>query len=119
MTIKDCIPKIYPSLTAVINGAVVNLEEVHYPDGTVGLKFPCPYCMDRQKRPSKFKEKVALIFQVANTSTGFHPYKFKCSRCTKQSISIHQFLKDRFPLVYRVYQREKQAENTNYKPDFN
>ena len=118
MTIKDCISKILPSLTTVINGSVVEPEEVHFPDGTVGLKFPCPYCMDRQKRPSKIKEKVALIFLGAITPSGFRPYKFKCSRCTKKSISIHQFLKDRFPLVYRAYQRERQAKNTNFKPDF-
>ena len=119
MTIKDCISKIYPSLTAVINGAVVKPEEVLFPDGTVGLKFPCPYCMDRQKRLSKTKEKCARIFLGAITPAGFRPYKFQCSRCTKKSISIHQFLKDGFPVVYQEYQRVRQAKNVNYKPDFN
>ena len=57
-------------------------------------------------------KKSCFDFRNANIPGGYRPYKFKCERCTKQSISIHQFLKDRYPVVYRVYQKSKQRTPT-------
>ena len=118
MTIKDCINKIYPSLTAVVDGTWIEPHHIPYPDGTIGLKFACPYCMNNFKRPSKKKEKCAVIFQGKETPSGFRPYIFKCSRCMKTSISIHQFLKEHYPLAYRDYMKENNAKKNNFKPDF-
>ena len=104
MNIKDCIREIIPALSACIEGQVVSPVKLNYDDG-VGYKFACPYCCDMQKRPSKKREKCARIYPL----TGCYAYQFQCSKCTVESISIHRFLEDRFPLVYEKYMREKKV----------
>lgn len=119
MTIKDCINKIQPSLAVLVEGAWVEPKRFPFKDGTTGLKFACPYCMSSYSRPSKKKEKCALIFQGKITPSGYRPYRFKCERCMKHSISIQQFLKEHYPLVYQEYSREREAKKNDFKPRFN
>ena len=89
MTVKDCINKICPFLTAVVDGTWIEPVHIPCPDGKMSLKFACPHCMNKFKRASKKKEKCGLIFQGKEISSGYRPYKFKCSRCMNESIVIH------------------------------
>lgn len=102
MNIKDCIREIIPALSARIEGQVVYPVRLNINDG-VGYKFACPYCCEMQKRPSKKREKCARIYPL----TGCYTYQFQCSKCTVEPISIHRFLQEQFPYVYKQYKREK------------
>ena len=108
--LKTYVETILPSLTAVVESQSVHPKALDFD----GWKFCCPYCLDRQKRPSKKKELVDRIYGVPFT------YKFSCSRCG-QSMSIHKFLEERFPLVYEAYRRDKakdSREKSVAKQDF-
>ena len=118
MTIKECVETILPSLDAVIEGSVVKHQSGKYPDGATYYKFACPCCMDKQKRPSKKKEKVGLIFQGALNPAGFRPWYFKCHKCTKSRVPFLRFLEERFPTVYKSYKREKNASKRDFRPQF-
>ena len=71
MTIKDCINKIKTSLAVLVEGAWVEPKRFPFRDGTTGLEFACPYCTSNYSRPSKKKEKCALIFQGKLHPLGF------------------------------------------------
>ena len=118
MLIKDCIDAILPSLDAVVDGSLVKHQKGNYPDGSTYYKFACPYCMDKQKRPSKKKEKVGLIFQGALNPAGFRPWYFKCHKCEQTRIPFLRFLEERFPAVYKSYKREKNASKQDFRPQF-
>lgn len=106
MNITDCVQQIRDGLTVFVEGQKIDPQDFFLKDNWgIGYEFVCPYCSDSKTKSYKKKQRCARIYPL----TGCYTYQFRCKRC-KRKMSIHQFLEERFPLVYRKYKAEKNAD---------